>query len=46
METYVQNIVTLITQYTSELESLDHLNNTYIMTCVGFVGVLLGIIVS
>jgi len=41
-----QDIISLISQYTSELESLDQLNNTYIMTCIGTIGVILSIIVA
>lgn len=41
-----QDIIFLINQYTSELEKLDQLNNTYIMTCVGAIGVILGIIAT
>ncbi len=41
-----QDIISLITQYISELEKLDQLNNTYIMTCIGTIGVILGIIAT
>ena len=40
------DIISLINQYTSELEALDQLNNTYIMTCIGTIGVVLGIIAT
>lgn len=42
----MQDIINLIIQYTTQVESLDQLNNTYIMTCAGFIGVILGIIGS
>ena len=41
-----QDIISLINQYTSELEALDQLNITYIMTCLGIIGVILGIIAT
>lgn len=41
-----QDIISLINQYTSELEKLDQLNNSYIMSCVGAIGVILGIIAT
>lgn len=46
MENSAQDIITLITQYTSELELLDQTNNNYIMTCLGIIGVILGAIVT
>ena len=41
-----QDIISLINQYTSELEELDQLSITYIMTCIGVIGVILGIIAT
>lgn len=41
-----QDIISLINQYTSELESLDQLNITYIMTCIGAIGVIFSMIAT
>ena len=46
MESYMDNIENLITLYTNQLESIDQLIITYIMTCIGFVGVIIGIIAT
>jgi len=46
MENSAQDIISLIVSYTSELEALDQLNNTYLMTCIGVVGAILGIIAT
>ncbi len=46
MENHAQDIVNLIIAYTSELEALDQLNNTYLMTCIGVIGAILGIIAT
>ncbi len=41
-----QEIISLINQYTSEIEELDKLSITYIMTSVGIIGTVLGVIAT